>query len=384
MACRATLCLVALFIVPSRVQGQAEPTPTPAAGRVPTTEGSVVVDVFSDATCGTFAYTLTAWEGRCTVYGSAPGVAPEAARFYSVAVAQCFPDPARSDTAKLRIFKTTQTSTAQCSGEAIELGVELPTGGTGACTPMPTPLVGWYRPRAHSGSTALCRATPVVDSTLFTLRTFPTADCSGAPATADPVHLGNCTTRGYRGIFNATLDRSVTSAQNYTMVAWAGEAARPANCGGNANAATGDAVNLILALPSFNEPAVPASQGCVQVALPAAPATYATLRQAAIYIPPGAGQLPDVPLSNLEIGFIIAGSLIVVLLVFYVLLKNNLLCRAAPVQRQGARQRADVTAARVPSNVKNPVEQRGGAAAAGVVVVPNVLNAGGAGIQEYK
>jgi hypothetical protein len=135
-----------------------------------------------------------------------------------------------------------------------------------------------------------------------------------------------------------------------------------------------------------------ANVGCIEAAGTPAPgaALSATLREARVFVPQGAGTLPDEPLSSIAVAAIIIGSLAVLLLVFYCLLKNNLLCRAAPIQKTAGAQRRDVTAAAVPRSVRNPIPGAPAVAAesgrvaqgTGAAAVPNMLY--GAGIKEFK
>jgi hypothetical protein len=362
--CRATLSLVALLIVPTQVQGQgSEPTPAPQPARTAAaTEGSVVLDVFADAACASFSYTIAAWERRCTALGSR--AQPAAAAFYSAAQVQCAAPQGQPARAELRVFNTTAATAGQCDASTPSTVLTMTLNG--GCAPLGVGLTGFYRLRA-----ATCTAAP--EGTVFTLRSYAAAGCSGSPLAIDSLHTGSCTLNGFQGAQNATLEPAASSASAFNVLSWA---APSAGCSaGGASAQT-----LVLAVPPQPADAA-ASTGCTAAALP--PGTFVTLRAAPLYTPPNAGTLVE-PFSSLAVAAIILAALAVLGLGFYVLLRNNLLCRAAPVQAKAQPQRRDVTATKVPANVRNPVEQRGGGGGAAAMVVPNVLNAAGAGIKEFK
>jgi hypothetical protein len=369
MCTRFTFSLVALLIVPVQVHGQ-EPTPSTQPTRnVATTEGSVVVDVFADAACASFSYTITAWERRCTALGSR--AQPLAAAFFSVAQVRCGAPQGQTAFADLRIYNTTAANAVRCdaSVESFVLAMRL----DGACTalpPVPSNLVGFpsltgfYRLRA-----ADCSLAP--EGTVFSLRRYRAAGCSGTLAAIDSLQVGTCTFNGFAGAQNATLERATTNTDAFDVQAWP---AAPPSEGCSRGAESTE--TLVRAVPPRQVTAA-ATEGCTAADRPTG--DFVTLREAPLFTPPNAGAQPD-ELSSVAVAFIILAALGVLGLGYYGLLRNNLLCKAAPVQVRGHPPRVDVTAPRVPSNVKNPVEQRGAA----VVVVPNVLNAVGAGVKEFK
>ena len=374
MAFPATL-LLALAL---QARGQ-EPIPTPDPTRtVSANAGSVTVDMFTDSACTTPAFTLSAWEQRCTPLGSsAASIAPadpagSKVVFYSVAQQQCLDDAARAFTATLLVYQTTTPeTTGQCGAgtESFPLVVTL----DAVCRPLPSQLAGWYRAAAIT-------CAPTAPNTVFTLRTYAAAGCTGA-VSIGALQLGNCTRRGYRGSSDVTFNLAQTTGFN--VLGWA--------AGQSCSAAPATATQaMFLAMPSQPDTAA-ANLGCIAAAgTPASGALSATLREARVFLPQGAGVLPDMPLSNIAVAAIIIGSLVLLLLGFYCLLKNNLLCRAAPVQKSAGAQRKDVTAGAVPRSVRNPIPGAPAVAAEtgrvaqgpGAVAVPNVLY--GAGIKEFK
>ena len=374
MALPATL-LLALAL---QARGQ-EPIPTPDPSRtVSANPGSVTVDMFTDNQCATPAFTLSVWEQRCTPLGSsAASIDPSPGPgsnfvFYSVAQQQCLDDPARVSTALLRLYQTTAAdSTGQCNPGTpnIDLRVFL----DARCNVLPAPLRGSYRAVAIS-----CAST--VPNTVFTLRTYAAAGCTGA-VSIDALQLGNCTRSGYRGTSNVTFNRARTTGFN--VLGWA--------AGQSCSADPGTATQaMFLAMPARPDTDA-ANVGCIEAAGTPVPGAFsATLREARVFFPQGAGTLPDEPLSSIAVAAIIIGSLAVLLLVFYCLLKNNLLCRAAPIQKTAGAQRRDVTAAAVPRSVRNPIPGAPAVAAesgrvaqgTGAAAVPNMLY--GAGIKEFK
>jgi hypothetical protein len=368
-ALSATLSLVALLIVPSQVHGQ-EPTPSPQPSRTDaTTEGSIVVDVFTDAACASFSYTITAWERRCTALGSR--AQPTAASFYSVAQVRCGAPQGQTAFADLRIYNTTAATAVRCDTTvpSFVLSMRLD-GACVALPPVPSDLVdfpsltGFYRLRA-----ADCSLAP--EGTVFTLRRYSAAGCSGTLVGIDSLQVGECTRNGFQGTLNATLEKATTNANAFNVLAW--PATPPSDgCSGSADSAE----TLVLAVPP-RQVTDAATEGCTPASRPAG--AFVTLREAPQFTPPNAGAQPE-ELSSVAVAFIILAALAVLGLGYYGLLRNNLLCKAAPVQVKGRPPRVDVTAPRVPASVKNPVEQRGAA----VVVVPNVLNAVGAGVKEFK
>lgn len=369
-ALSATLSLVALLIVPTQVHGQ-ETTPSPQPSRTgATTEGSIVVDVFTDAACASFSYTITAWERRCTALGSR--AQPTAASFYSVAQVRCGAPQGQTAFADLRIYNTTAATAVQCSPAvpSFVLSMRLD-GACVALPPVPSDLVGFpsltgfYRLRA-----ADCSLAP--KGTVFTLRRYSAAGCSGMLMGIDSLQVGECTRNGFAGAQNATLEKATTNANAFNVLAW--PAAPPSEgCSRGADSTE----TLVLAVPAKQVTEAAATDGCTPASRPTN--TFVTLREAPQFTPPNAGAQPE-ELSSVAVAFIILAALAVLGLGYYGLLRNNLLCKAAPVQVKGRPPRVDVTAPRVPASVKNPVEQRGPA----VVVVPNVLNAVGAGVKEFK
>ena len=370
MALPATL-LLALAL---QARGQ-EPIPTPDPTRtVAANAGSVTVDMFTDSECTTPAFTLSAWEQRCTPLGSSAasidpaGPAGSSFVFYSVAQQQCLTDTR----ATLRIYQTTTAATTgQCVPGTSFFDIEVFPGVV--CRRLPSQFMGWYRTVAMPcGFSA--------PNTVFTLRTYAAAGCTGA-VSIDALQLGNCTRRGYRGSTNVTLNLAQTTGFN--VLGWA--------AGQSCSAVPGTATQaMFLAMPSRPDTADPTLDCTAAAGTPAPGAFSATLREAREFRPQGAGQLPDEPLSSLAVAAIIIGSLALLLLGFYCLLRNNLLCRAAPVQKTAGAQRKDVTAGAVPRSVRNPIPGAPAVAAEtgrvaqgpGAVAVPNVLY--GAGIKEFK
>jgi hypothetical protein len=349
----ASISLAVLALLVPSALGQTGPTSSHplTSSRV---EGGVVLELFTDSACTAGLFLLPVWERRCTAFGTATSGTPNSASAtYSVAQLQCSNAAGRSPTATVRVFRTGAATAGQCDTGAASFDLAATLANTN-CLPVNNDLTLFYKTLAINCETAST-------GTLFNLRTYAAAGCSG-DATLNTIHLGNCTERGFRGINDASLTPNASIPMAYNVQTWN----PPANC--SSTPATAPNVEY-LGVTALQDD-VPAANGCVNVG----PGSV-SLREARLFTPPGAGELPAQPLSSIAVAAIIIGALALILLVFYVLLKNNLLCRAAPVKTAPPLPRKDLTQGSVAASVTNPV--------GGAVVVPNALYGVGA-IKEFK